>query len=987
MKIYNIPSVYPFAETLAQGLLAMCVGRSELLGTYRLLLPTRRATRVVRDAFLKFSGGKPLLLPRLQALGDVDDEEMTLLSGNLELDTTDIKPAMPVLQRQILLSQLVMAQPKYEHGAGHALKLARALGSLLDQLYINDLPFSALEKIVPAEFSEHWQITLTFLNIISAQWPAMLEAHGMMDAAERRQKLLYKLADFWQAQPPATPIIAAGSTGSQLATGNLLKVVAAMPQGSVVLPGLDAALDDTVWESVDATHPQFMLKNLLERCGVHRAAVTPWPHLDPLQPWQQNRADFARALMLPSIHTAQWAEKRDAMEKLVKTTAPHLTVHECKTVQAEAELISVFLRETLETPDKTAAVICPDRTLGTLIRAACQRWNIEIDDSGGIPLTQHPLGRFFLSLPVLVEKQFSPVALLDFCKNKYCEIKLPDNFEKDVLRGERSFNIHTCHPRDASAEASAKAEGGDPAIFISNLLEKFQPLTALQSTPAHLADFLKAHMQVLENVNDKETIWSSDAGTSLASFLAQLHYQAANLRDPITLTDYCAILITLFGDVAIRATSGHIPRIMLLGRLEARMAQADRIIIAGLNEGSFPPDVGQDPWMSRPMRKNTGLPPLEQGIGLSAHDFVQAFSAHEVVLTRSLKNSGTITVPSRWWVRLQTLLEAVKQPMPRQHAQIISFADHLDRAEKTTATERPRVTPPLSARPKELPVTDIENWMRDPYIIYAKRILGLKKLDDLEPTLEASDIGDFVHKQLKILLSQHRGELTAGIINEIKTSARQAAEELLDGDTERLALWLPQFMNTLDKFLLWEQDRRKGGTFPAVLKNGDLALEVKGAHKLETQDFKLTAKADRIDKTATGEYIVIDYKTGTLPTVKNVEAGISSQTVLESCLIDNGGFADLAGSATETTYLKIGGSWAERHFKAEKTQGRTKTFSEIKEEAWSGLEALVKEFANDSTPYICQPDPLIAPKYNDYHHLARVDEWGVAGEGEEGGDE
>ncbi|MBI1327556.1 MAG: hypothetical protein GC136_07935 [Alphaproteobacteria bacterium] len=959
MKIYNIPAIYPFAESLAQGLLAMTGGRAELLGTYRLLLPTRRATRVVRDAFLKLAGNTPLLLPRLQALGDVDDEEMTLLSAHLELDTVDIKPAMPTLQRQILLSRLVLAQPDYAHGADHALKLARALGALLDQLHINDLPFAALEQIVPADFSEHWQITLQFLNIISQHWPTILEEYGMMDASARRQKLLYELADFWEKSPPAGPVIAAGSTGSQLATSNLLKVVANMPEGTLVLPGLDSAIDDDVWEAIDLTHPQYMLKNLLEKCGVHRSAVETWPHLDGLQPWQQQRADFARTLMLPSIHTSQWAQQKNEIEKLATANARHLTVHECKTTQAEAEFISVLLRETLEPPDKTCAVICPDRTLATLIRATCTRWNIEIDDSGGIPMTQHPLGRFFLSLPYLISRNFAPVALLDFCKSRYCKIKLPENFEVKYLRGVRNL-------------AGLSHYEKDEPDFVKTLTLVFAPLLALAEKDHQLGDFLQAHMQVLENIEGTTDIWSSEAGEALATFLAQLHYQSANLQHAISLGDYCAILTTLFADVAIRVTSGVIPRVTLLGRLEARMVQADRVIIAGLNEGSFPPDVGQDPWMSRPMRKNAGLPALEQGIGLSAHDFVQAFSAHDVILTRAVKSGGTVAVPSRWWVRLQTLLEAVGQKFPRQHAEIINFAERLDRTDETIAIDRPIVKPPLAARPSELPVTDIENWMRDPYIIYAKRILKLKKLDDLEPSLEASDIGSFVHEQLKSLLPQYPGPWNDKTISAIKQAAHIAAQELLKDDTERLALWLPQFMNTLEEFLTWERDRRAGGTFPA-------ALEVKGQTKIEAPAFTLTARADRIDKNGTGTYEILDYKTGEPPTKKKVTAGISSQIMLESNILERGGFEKIAGDVNDALYLKIGGTFRAVSFAKELTA--------CKETAWDGFVNLVTTFANDDTPYICQPDPLIAPKYNDYHHLARVDEWGVAGEGDQGGDE
>ena len=73
--VQTIPAGYPFARTLAANLLDEAQGRPEFLARSTILLPTRRACRVLRECFLDISGGKPVLLPRLTPIGDVDEGE------------------------------------------------------------------------------------------------------------------------------------------------------------------------------------------------------------------------------------------------------------------------------------------------------------------------------------------------------------------------------------------------------------------------------------------------------------------------------------------------------------------------------------------------------------------------------------------------------------------------------------------------------------------------------------------------------------------------------------------------------------------------------------------------------------------------------------------------------------------------------------------------------------------------------------------------
>src|SRR5690606_20009946 len=101
----------------------------------------------------------------------------------------------------------------------------------------------------------------------------------------------------------------------------------------------------------------------------------------------------------------------------------------------------------------------------------------------------------------------------------------------------------------------------------------------------------------------------------------------------------------------VRPRFGLHPRLFIWGPLEARLQHADRMILGGLNEGTWPGEANIDPWVNRPMRAAMGLEPPERRIGLSAHDFAEGASAEEAVLSRALKVEGAPAVASRWWLR------------------------------------------------------------------------------------------------------------------------------------------------------------------------------------------------------------------------------------------------------------------------------------------------------------------------------------------------
>ncbi|MDP6951932.1 MAG: double-strand break repair protein AddB, partial [Alphaproteobacteria bacterium] len=520
------------------------------------------------------------------------------------------------------------------------------------------------------------------------------------------------------------------------ATADLLAVVAGLPQGRVVLPGLDSGLDDDSWAALGETHPQFGMAQLLERLDVARADVLPWGGKGDAA-----RLALAREVMRPEATAHAWADLRhlDAA-----AASDGLSRIECDDSRAEAGVIALLMRETLETPGRTAALVTPDRDLARRVRAELGRWDIAVDDSAGRPLAETMPGTFLrLSLDALQE-DLAPVPLLSLLKHP-----LAAGAEKRVAFRARSRELERAclrGPRPGPGFAGLRRALGKHKglrTWLKPLEEAASPLLRRlkRKKPVALADLVREHLAFAEWLASDDlgdganALWQGEAGHAAATLFEQLLAAAEGLQ-PIAAAEYPALIEALLARAVVRPRSGVHPRLAIWGPLEARLQHADRIILGGLVEASWPGEVAADPWLSRPMRKAFGLPLPERAVGLAAHDFAQLFCAPEAVLTRAQKAEGTPTVPSRWLVRLDTVLDGaggadiIRDPLWMQWHTALDMPD-----EPPRPLAPPEPCPPVAARPRKLSVTRIERWMRDPYDIYARHILGLSPLDPIDAAL------------------------------------------------------------------------------------------------------------------------------------------------------------------------------------------------------------------------------------------------------------
>ena len=1039
--VFTVPPGRAFLDCLATAILAGDLPRAggappqplDLAG-WTILLPTRRAARAFQDAFLNVTakgggGSRAMLLPRIKPIAE-GDEELTLLTGLASLDglsagAGEVPPAVSEIERRLVLTSLVMRWSQALRAGGgdvartvavgastpaQAARLAAELATLMDGIETEGANMDGFADLVPEGFSDHWQQTLQFLQIVREWWPLHLAERQLISPAERRNRLIRAEAARLVANPPKHPVIVAGVTGSIPASAELMRVVATLPHGAIVLPGLDQHLDEAGWAAVPEhpEHPQFGLAKLLRALGVERRDVAVLRGAGAA-PTATARAALVSEAMRPASTTDHWhhftagADRKDVAGALGGVAALQLA-----SVQEEAEAVALIMRQAAETPGCTAALVSPDRLLARRVATRLEAWGIRVDDSAGRPFAKTVPGTFLDLVVDAVATRFAPAATMVLLKHPLTRLGLP---AFDVRRAARALEIAAFRTLyfgrgldgvDSALERAAQeVDGGrrrGRAVqrlwtedwnaardLLARLRDAFAPLQAVfaQHGELPLRDLVRAHIEAAEAVSrlpDAEAepeLWKGEAGRSASLFLTGL--LDGDLPAPsIAPSDYPDFYRGLLADQTVRSRIPVHPRLSIWGPFEARMQQPDIVILGSLNEGTWPQAADPGAWLNRPMRKQMGLPSPEEAIGYAAHDVSMLLGGARVYLTRSQKVDGVPTVPSRWMLRLDALLQglklgdALKPDQPWR-----SWAQSRDKIQKWPPLKAPMPKPPVAIRPRQLSVSDVETLMANPYAIFAARILKLDAMPDLGAPPDTSLRGTVVHEALGRFAKHNPQSLPADIKAELLKTAREVLSDF-SGDPRVAAFWVPRFARFAAWFALTEADRRQGVDKVLPEVSGSVVWNAPAG------PFTLKARADRID-VGKSSVVITDYKTGaSLDTLAARAArGEAPQLLLEAVIAAAGGFTHL--DAVKVASLRyISASGGEPAGKV--TMVKTDDVTALAASARAGLEKLVAAFDNENTPYAAVRRPRFDYEFDDFAHLARVAEWsgGDSDDGEEG---
>ncbi|HEY6255661.1 MAG TPA: double-strand break repair protein AddB [Xanthobacteraceae bacterium] len=1048
-RVFTIPASAPFLptliEALLEGRLVPGFGRSDdplALADATIYLPTRRACRLARDMFPEVGGMAAAILPRLVAIGDVDEDEIAFAqaaAGDAALEAADLAEASHLpealdlpealggLERRLLLARLVLAwaarltprqageAPLIANHPATALALADDLARLIDDMTTRGVSWDRLDELVPDHLDAYWQLTLAFLKIARTAWPEILAERGMTEMAVRRDALIK--AEAARLGRAGGPVIVAGSTGSIPATADLIAAVAKLPRGAVVLPGLDTDLDSDSWNLIAgrkddampvAGHPQFAMRALLTRLGLARDAVAALA-----EPGTRGREQLASEAFRPAAATDLWRARtgESSFVQHAEAALEGLSFIEAANAEEEALAIAIALREVAETSHKTAALVTPDRELARRVLAALARWNVAVDDSGGDQLADTPPGLFARLAAQAVIDALAPVGLLALLKHPLTRLAAREGahrsnvaaLERAILRGPRPrpgtaglaralatlrselgklrrgarSDLHRSDPRADLTES----ELAGAADLVTRLGVALAPLESLLEKvpggPRAFGDMAARHCAVITALSDDGSggaaAFAGPDGNALAQVFDAIAdgLPAADLA--VTPTDYPDLFGAAIAGRVVRRPGLPDVRLRILGPLEARLTSSDRVVLGGLNEGTWPPETRSDAWLSRPMRLSLGLDLPERRIGLAAHDFAQMLGAPEVILTRAAKRAGAPTVASRFVQRLAAVAGERWQTARDHGEKYLDWARALDRSGKPKPTPRPAPKPPIAARPTRLSVTEIEHWLRDPYTIYAKHILRLRPLDQIDTAPGAADRGTVIHGAIGDFTSAFAKGLPDDALGQLLMLGR-AHFAALDEFPEARTFWWPRFERIARWFADWETRRRAHIETVQAEIRGEIEIPLGG------RSFHLSARADRIERLGSGDYAILDYKTGQVPTWRQVASGLSPQLTLEGAILREGRFADIAPGASIAALVYVslkggnpGGEEVPLAFEGSNPDAQA-------DRALQKLTEVARRFEDPATPYRSRERPMWRGRsYGDYDHLARVKEWSPSG--------
>jgi ATP-dependent helicase/nuclease subunit B len=962
-RVFALPPGADFIAALVAGLEARLAGHPpEAMARVTIWVNARRAERSLRTAL---ATGPARLLPRIHVLGDLATDP---------LHAADLPPLVPPLRRKLELSRLVarlMAAPGVTADTA-AFDLADSLAELMDELGAEGLAPSALASVDPAEHAAHWQRSLGFLSLIGSCADRMASGEGQA----RLRAVTDRLARVWADQAPRTPLVVAGSTGSRGGTRAFMALVARQPQGALVLPGLDLDLPPAVWrrltaeENAQVDHPQAPFAHLARDIGFDPGRIALWHSLE--SPCPERNALVSLALR-PAPVTDQWRSQGASLVPHLAAATAGFTWVEAPDARAEARAIAYALREAAEDRIR-AALITPDRTLARRVAAELDRWRLIPDDSAGRPLALTPPGVLLRLVADALRGPLTAEALLALLKHPLVNsapgarrrhMDLTARLETTSLRGGPP-----CVSWDALADWARKFGAEDAPGWIAWLDAILTPLAAAARGP--LPEMVLRHRWAAEALaagpeqSAIHGLWQKDAGQACLGLMDELAAEAGAYGE-IGPVEYRALLLSQMAgrDVPEEAVVTN-AQVAIWGTLEARVQTAELIVLGGLNEGIWPAQPGTDPWLSRSMRREIGLPLPERQIGLAAHDFQQAMGAGRVIATRAARDAEAPTVPSRWLLRLENLMtglgdggKAALAAAKGRGRSLLARAARLDTPEAREApARRPSPRPPVAARPSELSVTQIETLVRDPYAIYARHVLDLRKLDPPGQSPDALTRGSTMHAALQRFVDETAEHLPEEAHEALSAAIEAALAETAPWPAIR-ALWRSRFARAASWFLAEERERRGFGR-PAL-------REVRGRRVLEgvPLPFTVTAKADRIDLTPDGGCAIYDYKSGSIPSEKEI-AAFHLQLPLEAAIAAAGGFRGLAATPARRAQL-IGMG--------------TRKIAEVAcapdeiAAVWTRLRELIATYQRPETGYTARLRPQRLTYESEYDHLSRKGEW------------
>lgn len=948
-RVFGVPIGTDMTQGLVDGL-DQRIGQGDPMAwaQVEVFVNTKRVSRRIRDVI---QAGPARLHPKIRLISDIARE-----ANGVSPD-----PLAQRLEVSQLVRDLVLKFPDIAP-LSSVFGLSDSLMSLFEEMHSEGVSAQDLLDLKVEDQSGYWDRSLQFVRIIQKFFAD--DTHPTTELVQREAVMAQ--IKRWDENPPQHPVIIAGSTGSRGTTLALMKAVANLPQGAVILPGFDFGCPSDVWDSLTAhtpqeDHPQYRFAKIMNDWDLKPDQIGNWSASTPIN---IARNQLISLSLRPAPITHYWLSEGPKLENL-QTACNDITWVEAADQRAEAEAIALRLRHAVE-QGETAAVVTPDRNLTRRIATALQRWNIIPDDSAGVPLSLSPPGRLLLQTLDLFDPKLPIDRIISILKHPLVAAQ-PNR--GDHLRHTRDLELHLRRYGPAFPEYADLIEWArkkdDRLPWVAWLSKCIYGVN--KPDAQNIPQWIEAHLARVTLLADgpaeiEGTLWDKEAGRKSEEAITKLR-GCGDAAGPVALMDYSAVLRQVLNGEQVHDHSGAHPKVLIWGTLEARVQGADLVILAGLNEGIWPEAPAPDPWLNRTMRKDINLLLPERRVGLSAHDYQQAMGAKQVWVTRSLRSDDAETIPSRWLNRLENLMMGVDEDLLRQMKQNgkrwCAMADQLDLSPAQDPAPRPAPAPPATARPTTLSVTDIKHLIRNPYHIYAKHVLGLRALNPLVQSPDPALRGTVIHSILEHFASLGPKEGRPVTVGELLRVAERTLQKEVPWPADR-RLWLARIAAFAEWFVQTEINRQDAMTHSLPERRGTLHLPDLG--------FSLIGTADRIDILNHGGVHLYDYKTGAAPT-KGQQEHFDKQLLLEIEMINRGAFEDIGKQ------MVLGADYIQLN-----TSPKIVPAADAGDTFWPEFCELIKTYQLAETGFTARRAMLEHKDISDYDHLSRLGEWDVTEE-------
>lgn len=913
MSIFNISSQYSFYTILAEGLVHRI--NHQGLNDYVIFLPYKKNCIELSRLLEERQYNSIKLFP----IYDFDDTDLLTILPHFDDQLLNLKIIDNLEVKMHLIGLIHKQYPHYNYA--HLLNMGQYILKIFNELELNGIDIEQLDNLIFDEYSEYWKNIIYLIKHIFKQFKQQLSLANKVTITGRRNYILNYIKAFIKNNNNKS-FIAAGFYNDCNLIQDFLHIVS--QYGSVVLYGYDHVSDDSL-DILNISSVNFA--KFLQNLNIN----------EPIQDWVIN-------LNKPT------PTSNDSNNIKVITNT---------NILLEAKNIVNLLIEQ-KTNDSKVALVSNNNDLIYYVTLLLDNRNIDYNGTlyKSINYTL-PGTLFLLIIKLLIDKRFSIVDLLAMLKHPLCNLGFTDrNYLKQSIA---KFELKYCRGRNIINSMNGLIEifriEQDVTIIdlLTPLLAAIQPLIkALSDKSTTLATILEVHSKVAIDLSldsqQNSQFFNSEEGNQLKDILEHIKINAQSMF-LINYHNYNDFITDILSNEYFKYLMTGASNISINNFTEARFKKYDMVVLGCLNEGDFPKNNHMDNLLDNFILHKLNLNLAAQNINDAAYDFMLQLQNTKIILSRTENINNNKMIASRFLTKLMAKLGNDIDKEAKNQTTI-----YAQRKPSFLAYNYIDPCPPIALRPRILSVTQIEDLVRDPYHIYVQKILKLKRIDPIEQNSSSTDFGQITHKIIERITVEGLNYKQA--LDYSKSLLSDYAVQLYNFN-----LWWPTIKKMIDWIITYNKQQIDLGI--------KIYSEVTGTVKLQIakEIFCITAKADRIELDDQGRATIIDFKTGMVPSDKEIKMGLSPQLTLEALIALKGGFNSLnIAGINMLKYISLKGHENVIEEKIVKIKNMHEFINDI--EVW--LINLIKLFNIDGISYISSPNPKYQKIYNDYLYLSRL---------------